>query len=132
MSVVPSAEKLNVVGNDHGPTQMCDSSVLARKYRFWAHLVQSIKIFTRKLVPRHNSNMQSSMVKFNFSVFVQKYPFWKNLIQKTKIPSLSWNLVPSLIRIWSIQWWCSFFLIFHRRYFFCVGNLFQRNLILPD
>ena len=26
-----------------------------------------------------------------------------------KITSLSWNLVPRLIQIWRIQWWCSLF-----------------------
>ena len=34
-----------------------------------------------------------------FSVFEWKYPVWANLVQKTKIISLSWNLVPTLIRI---------------------------------
>ena len=59
--------------------------------------------------------MQNSMVMFIFFVFDWKYPFWANLVQKVKIISWSWNLVARLIRIWRIQWWCSFFL-------FLIGN----------
>ena len=57
-----------------------------------------------------NSSMLNSMIIFTFSVFDRKYPFWANLVQKVKIISLSWNLVPRLIRICKIQWWCSLFL----------------------
>ena len=60
--------------------------------------------------------MQNSMVMFILSVFDWKYPFWANLVQKVKIISWSWNLVARLIRIWRIQWWCSFFL-------FLIGNI---------
>ena len=49
------------------------------------------------------------MVMFIFSVFNQKYPFCLNLVQKIKIVGLSWNLVPTVIRIWRIQWCCSLF-----------------------
>ena len=53
--------------------------------------------------PKHgiwiNSNMQNSVVVFSFSVLDRKNPFWANLVQKIKIVSLSWNLVPRLIRI---------------------------------
>ena len=63
-----------------------------------------------------NWNIQSSTVMFTFSVFDQKYPFWANLLQKVKIISWSWNLVPRLIRICRIQWWCSLFL-------FLIGNM---------
>ena len=45
-----------------------------------------------------------------FSVLDQKNPIWANLIKKIKIVSLSWNLVPRLIWISRIQWWCSIFL----------------------
>ena len=62
-----------------------------------------------------NLNMHNSMVMFNFSVFDWKYPFWTNLVQKVKIISWSWNLVPRLIRICRIQWWCWIFL-------FLIGN----------
>ena len=59
--------------------------------------------------------MQNSMVMFIFFVFDRKYPFWANFAQKVKIISWNWNLVARLIRIWRIQWWCSFFL-------FLIGN----------
>ena len=36
---------------------------------------------------------------FTFSVFDREYPFYTNLVRKVKIISLSWNLVPTLIRI---------------------------------
>ena len=73
--------------------------------------------FLRKLGPKNqnrqfkmkfgtltNSNMQNSMVVFTFSVLDQKHTFWVNLFQKIKIVSLSWNLVPRLIRVCRIQW----------------------------
>ena len=59
-----------------------------------------------------NSNMQNSMALFIVSVLDRKHPFWANMVQKIKIVSLSWNLVPRLIRIWRIQWRCSLFLLY--------------------
>ena len=56
-----------------------------------------------------NLNMQNLMVNFIFFVFEWKYLFWANLVQKIKILTLSWNLVPTIIRTCRIQWWCSFF-----------------------
>ena len=53
--------------------------------------------------------MLNSMVIFTFSIFDCKYPVWANLVQKIKIISLSWNLVPTVIRICRIQWRCSLF-----------------------
>ena len=44
-----------------------------------------------------------------FSVLDEKNSFWANLVQKIKVVSLSWNLVPRLIWICGIQWWCSLF-----------------------
>ena len=61
---------------------------------------------------------------FTFSVLDQKYTFWANLDQKTEIVSLSWNLVPGLIRICRIQWWCSPFLFLTRNTPF--GHLVQK------
>ena len=55
--------------------------------------------------------MQNSMVIFTFSVFDWKSTFWANLVQKIKIVCLSWNLVPTLIRAFRIQWWYSLFLL---------------------
>ena len=66
--------------------------------------------FELKFSIQTNSNMHTLMVILTFSFFEQKYPFWTNLFQKSKIFSLSWNLVPRLIRIRTVQWWCSLFL----------------------
>ena len=44
---------------------------------------------------------------FTFSALGQKTPFWANLFNKIKIFSLSENLVPGLIWICGIRWWCS-------------------------
>ena len=63
--------------------------------------------------------------KCDFSVSDQKYPFWTNLVQNIKIVSLSWTLVPRLIRIRRIQWWC---LIFP----FLTGNIFLDKLGLKN
>ena len=52
-----------------------------------------------KLDTYTNSNMQNSIVVFTFLVFDQKCPFLPNLVLKGKIISLSWNLVPTIIRI---------------------------------
>ena len=66
--------------------------------------------FKLKFGSYSNSNMQNSMVMFILSVFEWKYPFWANLVQKVKILTLSWNLVPTLIRTCRIQWWYLFIL----------------------
>ena len=87
-------------------------SMFNRKYLFWGKFGprnQSCQL-ELKFGIQTNSNMHTSMMMLTFSVFEQKYPFWTNLFQKTKIFSLSWNLVPRLIRICTIQWWCSLFL----------------------
>ena len=47
-----------------------------------------------------------------FSTLDRKQPYWTNLVKKSEIANLSWNLVPWLIRICRIQWWCSFFLLY--------------------
>ena len=52
------------------------------------------------------------MVVFTFSALDWKHPFRANLVQQIKIIFLSWNLVPWLIRICRIQWWCSLFLFY--------------------
>ena len=43
--------------------------------------------------------------EFDFSVFDRKFPFRANLVKIIRIASLSWNLVPRLIRICRILWW---------------------------
>ena len=72
--------------------------------------------FQFKLKPgtKTNSSIQNSMVVLTFSVSEWKYPFWANLVQKIKIISWCWNLVPWLIQICRIQWWCCFFLFLIR------------------
>ena len=59
--------------------------------------------------------MQKLMMLFIFFCFWVEYPFWANLVHKIKMVTLSWSLVPTLIRTCRIQWWCSFFL-------FLIGN----------
>ena len=73
--------------------------------------------FKLKFGTYSNSRMQNSTVMFILPVFDWKYAFWANFVQKIKIITLSWNLVPTLIRACRIQWWCSFFL-------FLIGNTF--------
>ena len=46
--------------------------------------------------------------KCDFSVFDRKLLFWANLVKKIKIVSLTWNLVPRLIRTWRIYRRCWF------------------------
>ena len=41
-----------------------------------------------------------------------------NLVQKIKLVSWSWNLLPTLIWICSIEWWCSLFLFYTRNILF--------------
>ena len=85
-------------------------SIIGQKYSFWELGPNNQNCeFKLKFVTQSNSNMQNSIVKFAFAVFNWKYRFWANLIQKIKIVSLTLNLVPRLIRICRIQWWCSLF-----------------------
>ena len=55
-----------------------------------------------------NSNIWKLMAVF-FSLLDRKYPFLVNLVQKFKFVALTWNLVPRLLRICKILWWCSLF-----------------------
>ena len=64
-------------------------------------------------------------VVFTFSVLDQKTPFWANLVFKIKIVSLSGNLVPRPIWICIIQWWCSLFSVFDRKYLF--GEIWSKK-----
>ena len=112
MFVGRRAEKFNAVNNDHGRTLKCDFSDFDRKLPFWANFVK-YKIhtchFKLTLGTYINSNMQNSIVVFNFSVLKWKHLFWANLVQKIKLVNLNQNLVPILIRICGIQWWCLLF-----------------------
>ena len=66
--------------------------------------------FKLKFGTKTDPNMENSIVTFTFSVLDLKYTFWTNLVQKVKVVSLSWNLVPTLIRTRRTRWWWSFFL----------------------
>ena len=55
------------------------------------------------------SNNHGRTRKCNFSVSDCKYRFWANLVQNIKKVSLSWNMVPRLIRICRVHWLCSLF-----------------------
>ena len=69
------------------------------------------KIWSKKL---KLSNMKNSIAVFNFSVLDGKFPFRANLFQKFNIVSLSWNIVPRLIRICRIPWGYSLVLFWTR------------------
>ena len=88
-------------------------------FRFWLEIP-----FLDKLGPQNqncqcklkfgtqsNSNMQNAMTVFTFSILDGKHSFWAHLVQKLEIVSVSWNLVPRLIRICRIEWRCYFFLV---------------------
>ena len=62
-----------------------------------------------KLGPCSNSNMLNSIVMFKSSLLEHKYPFWASLVQKIKVIYLSLSLVPGVIWICWIQWWCLLF-----------------------
>ena len=73
--------------------------------------------FTLKFGTYTNLNMQKSMAVFTFSVLDWKYPFWPNLVPDIKIFSFSWSFVLRVIRICTIQCWCSLFLFSARNTF---------------
>ena len=79
--------------------------------------------FKLKFGNQINLNMHNSVVRFTFSVFNRKYPSWENLVPKFKIICLNRNLMPRLIRLGSIQWWCSLFLSQGRKYLFWANFL---------
>ena len=51
------------------------------------------------LFERPLSNNHGCMQNCVFSVLDRKYPFWASFVPKFKIVSITWNLVPRLIRI---------------------------------
>ena len=73
--------------------------------------------FFLKFGTKTNFNLNNSIAMLTFYVLDWKYLFWANLVQKINMVSLSWDLVPILIRICRIQWQCSLFL-------FEIGNTF--------
>ena len=72
------------------------------------------------------------MALFTFSALDQKHSFWANLVQKIIIVSLSWNLVPRLIRICRIQCYCSLFLFYIANTLFGKRYLMKRDYCLCD
>ena len=69
------------------------------------------KFMILNLIPNLILRFDAEFIKrLNFSVYDMKYPFWANFVPKFKIVCLKWNLVPRLIRICRIHWWCSLFL----------------------
>ena len=85
---------------------------------------------TSTIFPFSTGNlMQNSMALFIFSALDRKHLFWTNLAQNIKLVSLSWNIVPSLIRICRFQWWCWYFLFYMGNTFFW-ENLVQKINIL--
>ena len=68
-----------------------------------------------------------------FSDFLLQYLFYcfycyatyylAKLVHQLKVVRLSWNLVPCIVRIFGIQWWCSFLLFLTR------NTLFRQNLV---
>ena len=102
--------------------QIVRGTVCSKK-RPWTRIrIRILRIFRPENSNIQNSNMQNLMMVFTFSVFHEKYPFCVNLVQKIKIISLSWNLVPILIWICKIQWWCSLFPFSTRNTFFFWGG----------
>ena len=128
MPVGPPAERFDIVSIDRGRTHNCNISVVDQEYLFW-NIETSPLIFsanqwtgfymkTAFVMKGLSWNlvlrliriwMYNSMAVFTFSVLDGKHPFWANLVQKIKIVSFSWNLVPRLIQICRVQWWCSLF-----------------------
>ena len=83
-------------------------SVLTINILFGQFWFKNSKLFKLKFDSKTNSNVQNSMVVFILSILDWEYRFGGNLVQKIKIASLCWELVLRFIRIWRIQWRCSF------------------------
>ena len=69
--------------------------------------------------------MKNSLVLFTFFRFDWTYLFRANLVKKVKIVNLGRYLVPRLIWICRIKWWCSLFSVLDRKCFFS-SNLVQK------
>ena len=81
--------------------------------------------FLDKLVPKNQKcqfrlKFGTSTSKFEYAEFIGADHFFYfrpetlfgQIWFKKSLVSLSWNMVPTLIQICRIQWWCSLFLIF--------------------
>ena len=85
---------------------MFKSFILDQKNSVWANYLSKIKV-----VAYTNWNVLNLIVTFICSALDMKYPFPANLTQEIKIFCLRWNLVPRLIQIYWIRWWCSHFFL---------------------
>ena len=83
MSVGHHAKKFNTVSNDNGRMQKCDLFVLEQKYRFWANLVQKIKIVTlawklvSRLIPTCTIQWWYSVFPYSIENFLFGYIWFK-------------------------------------------------------
>ena len=84
-------------------THLCTLTLINKRLKRFCHLL--LKILLCLMGP-----VQQSFIWSKFSVLNRKHSFWANLAPKIKIVSLSWNLVPRPIRIYTIQWWYCLFL----------------------
>ena len=116
--------------------------IFDQKYPLLVNLVQKNKVnsLSINLLDYCNLSMQDLVVMFSFSVFIQKYLvrkiwrihwycsllfhfdwtylFWANFVKKVKIVKLGRSLIPRLIWICRIKWWCSSFSVLDRKCFF--------------
>ena len=79
------------------------------KNPFWAYLVQKFKWFIQNKVWFKD---QFEYTEFNGGVHFTCLRLEILFFEILKIVILSWKLVPRLIWIWRIRWWCSFFSVF--------------------
>ena len=93
----------------------------ARHNQFFFQNVQNNEIFEIFKMFKNNSRINVYYIKSNgldcLFCFRLEIPVLVNLVQKLRIISLRWNIVPRLIQIYRIPWWCSLFL-------FSTGNTF--------
>ena len=88
-------------------------------------------LFNLKFDSQTGSNVPYWMVVLTFFLFLdQKKLFWANSVQNTKVVCKCWNLVPRLILMYWIQWWCQLFLFNLRNTLFGNFGLKNRNCLL--
>ena len=108
---------------------MLTFSILDQKYRFWANLVQNIKIaslswnFVLRLIWIWTIQWWCLHFPFLTRVIFFFLGGGVMLVKKIKISSLNWTLAHRSIRIGRIPWQCSFSLL----YFFGQFGLKNQN-----
>ena len=124
MSVGPRVEKFSMERKDHMDARKRATFLFYTLFgKIWSK--KSNCQFKLKFCTNSNSNKQNSMVIFFFFFFETGYTLFGQIWSKKSI-SLCRNLVLRLIRIWRIQWWCSFFLFMTRSLIF-FWKLIPRN-----